>query len=228
MKSIFSVFQTAVLFALMTIAASVHAKTPDGETPATEPVCDGLETATPGLYGLCVAYCEAHDAHLLSPGGLMDELDTPNRKILETYNGLKTETDPGMPCVQQQPQGCPCWSDQQLETFLLPPASNIDAFLNHACALGDIFAGGTRRILANYENADVSRFPPEGSFFQLVATDFEDGSGECTFFSEDFVGAPPNSILPLNAEETVFCRDTLVAHANRNKIDGIVWDCFTP
>jgi hypothetical protein len=227
MKSISSIFFTAGLLAMMTIAVSVHAKTPDDETPATEPVCDGLETATPGLYGLCVAYCEAHDAHLLSPGGLMDGLDTPNRNILETYNKLKTETDPAMPCVQQQPQGCPCWAEQQLETSLMPPASNFDANLENACSLANILSGGTRSIIENFENGTPG-FPSTGMFFQISAADFENGTGECTAISGGFSGAPPDSRQPLNAEETALCKESLVAHAGRNKIDGIVWDCFTP
>jgi len=39
-------------------------QTPDGETPANEGVCDALQAdgTTKGLYGLCVAFCEAQDA----------------------------------------------------------------------------------------------------------------------------------------------------------------------
>jgi hypothetical protein len=37
------------------------AKTPDGQTPAAETVCDGLEGAA---FGLCNAYCEAQDCDL--------------------------------------------------------------------------------------------------------------------------------------------------------------------
>ena len=36
-------------------------RTPDGSTPAEEATCDGLKHGTPGLYGLCIAFCEAHD-----------------------------------------------------------------------------------------------------------------------------------------------------------------------
>ena len=100
---------------------SATAQTPDGENPANEDVCDSLIGLTPGLYGLCVAYCEAHDAHILSPGGDPAELDVPNRKILENYNKKKTESDPAMPCVQPGP--CPCWTDAwppYLMTNVLP------------------------------------------------------------------------------------------------------------
>lgn len=39
-------------------ADSVYAKTPDGQTPSQETVCDNEEGAA---YGLCTAYCEAMD-----------------------------------------------------------------------------------------------------------------------------------------------------------------------
>ena len=55
-----------ILFSLLAAAFSIagspaHAQTPDTETPANEGVCDGLLGATPGLYGLCVGFCEAQD-----------------------------------------------------------------------------------------------------------------------------------------------------------------------
>ena len=43
------------------VSGPVLAQTPDGETPSMEGVCDSLFDASPGLYGLCVAYCEAQD-----------------------------------------------------------------------------------------------------------------------------------------------------------------------
>jgi len=68
------------------------ASTPDGATPANEGVCDSLMDATKGLYGLCVAYCEAQD---------LDSCDKepPRTKILENYNKKKQLSDPDMPCV---------------------------------------------------------------------------------------------------------------------------------
>lgn len=220
-----SVLQTMAFLASLAFVAPVYAQTPDGETPAVEHVCDALQGATPGLYGLCVAYCEAHDAHLLSNNDAADELDTPSRKILEAYNNLKAEADPAMPCVQ--PAGCPCWTEQLLETVLLPPTANFDENFENACALGNILSGGTRWFLENFENGTATPPPPTGSFYQLTSAEFSDGTGQCTFFSKDFVGAPPNSQLPLNTEETAACRDMLLAHADLNKIDGIVWDCFS-
>ena len=102
------------------------AQTPDGLTPAVEEVCNPLVDATPGLYGLCVAFCEAHDADLLS------ELDVPNHNILRNYDNLKSDSDPAMPCLQQEVGGCPCWTADELLT-MLPPETNFDANWPHAC-----------------------------------------------------------------------------------------------
>ncbi len=69
------------------------AQTPDGETPANEGVCDVLQAdgTTKGLYGLCVAFCEAQDHASLDYPITGDDLDAlmnmkPGGKILANYN----------------------------------------------------------------------------------------------------------------------------------------------
>lgn len=100
-----------ILMAYLTImtgfAGSAMANTPDGETPANEGVCDVLNGGTPGLYGLCVAYCEAQD---------LDSFDKepPRTKILDNYRKKMQAGDPDMPCMQTP---CPCWSDEELASF---------------------------------------------------------------------------------------------------------------
>ncbi len=73
------------------------AQAPDGETPAEEMVCDQLKGGTPGLYGLCVAYCEAQDFEEMlqqaKAGG------NPGGKILDRYRAKMTASDPDMPCI---------------------------------------------------------------------------------------------------------------------------------
>lgn len=49
------IFAVCVVFVT---AGSVSAKTPDGQTPSRETVCDN---ETGAAYGLCVSYCEAKD-----------------------------------------------------------------------------------------------------------------------------------------------------------------------
>lgn len=110
------------LFLLASIPSGfVQAKTPDGETPANEGVCDVLkaEGITPGLYGLCVAYCEAldcdEDIASLSPEEIVTECRPASPVILEKYNALKKDTDPDMPCVQEG--SCPCWSSEEISAI---------------------------------------------------------------------------------------------------------------
>lgn len=105
--SLFSLIAAVVLTALTTLNGSAIAQTPDGDTPANEGVCDVLQNGTPGLYGLCVAYCEAQDLDLVG------DKETPNNKILANYRKKMKAGDPDMPCIQVP---CPCWSADQLAT----------------------------------------------------------------------------------------------------------------
>lgn len=110
----------AFLLGMTAITTTAIASTPDGETPANEGVCDVLIGATPGLFGLCNAYCEAQD---------LDEFDKepPSTKILANYNKKKQAGDPDMPCLQVP---CPCWSEAELASIsadgqaICIPASN--------------------------------------------------------------------------------------------------------
>ena len=92
------------LAVLIGFGGNVYASTPDGETPANEGVCDLLQGGTPGLYGLCVAYCEAQDLDMIEDKG------PPNTKILANYRKKMRAGDPDMPCLQVP---CPCWSAAQ-------------------------------------------------------------------------------------------------------------------
>jgi hypothetical protein len=71
-----------------------------GVVPAKENVCDPLKArgVTKGLYGLCVAYCEA-EAH--------------SAAVLDNFNRRRTANDPEMPCAAA-PVTCPCWTQEML------------------------------------------------------------------------------------------------------------------
>jgi len=80
------VFGLVFSFGLISVA-----KTPDGETPATETVCDGH---TGALYGLCVAYCEAMDCDSAEPNAS----ERACERVRANYNNHHPSgTDP--PCV---------------------------------------------------------------------------------------------------------------------------------
>lgn len=99
----------ALLVGWAAMSGSAMAQTADGETPANEGVCDVLKAdgITNGLYGLCVAYCEAQD---------LDSIDKepPSTKILANYNKRKQAGDPDMPCVKVP---CPCWTEEDLASI---------------------------------------------------------------------------------------------------------------
>lgn len=95
----------ASLVLLGGLAGNSIASTPDGETPANEGVCDVLHGGTPGLYGLCVAYCEAQDLDVVG------DKPIPNSRILANYRKKMQAGDPDMPCLQAP---CPCWDAADL------------------------------------------------------------------------------------------------------------------
>jgi hypothetical protein len=102
-----TLFIANLLLVIGLLVANTTAKadgTPDGTTPANEGVCDVLKGGTPGLYGLCVAYCEAQDLDSF-------DKDPPNTKILANYRKKMQAGDPDMPCVQVP---CPCWNSAEL------------------------------------------------------------------------------------------------------------------
>jgi len=103
MRYLFTTLCLVLLTGLAGINGSAIASTPDGMTPANEHECDNLKSATPGLYGLCVAYCEAQD---------LDTIDKnpPSEKILANYRKKMQSGDPDMPCVATP---CPCWTPEQ-------------------------------------------------------------------------------------------------------------------
>jgi len=78
-------------------------------------VCDPLIGSTPGLYGMCVAYCKATEleqelADTAHPERLAFIAERKQR-VLGRYNGMRQDSDPTMPCVQKV--ACPCWTSAQ-------------------------------------------------------------------------------------------------------------------
>lgn len=73
--------------------------------------CDALKGGTPGLYGLCQAFCG-------------DEVSPPKPSVLENYNKRKRPGDPAMPCLLPPPPpdppkpviDCWTWTDEERDT----------------------------------------------------------------------------------------------------------------
>ncbi len=108
-----------ILLAAFATTAALQAQTPDGETPANEGVCDDLQFASPGLYGLCIAFCEAQDCE---PDFTLEDplanCSPSSPRLLDIYDRKKKAADPDMPCIQQT--ACPCWTQEELDGLRYP------------------------------------------------------------------------------------------------------------
>ena len=91
-------------------------------------VCAELKGATPGLHGLCVAYCEAQD--------LGDPVKAGSKKsslsLLLAYERRRGPDDPEMPCMEAPTRGspppavqCECWTIDDLRTALPNPSDCV-------------------------------------------------------------------------------------------------------
>ena len=92
------VILTCLMGALVVMTNEARSKTPDGETPAVESVCDGLSGAA---FGLCNSYCEAMDC------------DSPNPRASEqacsqVLDNFMKKTDGKLPPCSKPAGMCPC------------------------------------------------------------------------------------------------------------------------
>lgn len=119
MKIILQGLLVIIFATLSVLGLPALAQTPDGETPANEGICDGLVGMTPGLYGLCVAFCEAQDAEATFDEASGEVTFAPgskpsNQKLLDIYNKKMDVGDPPMPCVNIVANECPCWTSEEI------------------------------------------------------------------------------------------------------------------
>ena len=167
----------ALLLGFM-LSASAHAQTPDGMPPANEGICDALHAKgiTPSLYGLCVTYCEALDCDLQQSqaANFTPQCKAAGRQILENYNALKKDTDPPMPCVQQQ--ACPCWTAQEISAIGLTWSPHeLDFFPNDFSPYYVSYSLVEIRTSSDgaYQSAGVSYYPGQQPAAQCVYTYYD-------------------------------------------------------
>ena len=223
MKYLLSTLITIIAFVLLATASPALAQTPDGETPAQETVCDSLKDSgiTKGLYGLCVAFCEAHDAADINEAIDLENLDAllasrPNGRILENYNKRKSETDPDMPCVKVQ-EPCPCWERADLDRILF---TRDDGDFNYDWCNEREWSG---RNIYDYSYTRIQEwggtYDPNYAlnyFFQAMAYDFRGsdyyqpiyGDGACRWHSRDQATGEYKQVFldHLDAETLESCR----------------------
>ena len=202
MKTLLSSFLATLTVGLLAVAPPVLAETPDGMTPANEDVCDDLIGSTPGLYGLCVAFCEAQDHADLTVAITEEDLEAleasaPSGRILENYNRRKQDTDPSMPCLKVE-EPCPCWSIDELQTIDGTMYSDLNA---------DFFT---------CNNTTENSFIYESLSPNLTSAQARDDLGFCRFYSDgnhDTSDGTPNIIVRklslgegLTAEQLATCK----------------------
>ena len=165
-------FRCGLVALLLMFGLPAAAKTPEGQTPAQSDLCDKLkeEGAPKGLYGLCVALCEAQ-------GYSGEVTKKSHEKLLANFNKLgngefqlpcansaKSQPDPVPPPVVQV---CPCWTPAQ--------ADAVDGKLsNGATAAGwapqtsSTLACSARADRPYIQEADDPYVPTEVSYIQAV------------------------------------------------------------
>ena len=156
MKYILSSLLSTLAVGMLAITPTTHAVTPDGLPPANEGVCDSLIGGTPGLYGLCVAFCEAQDQADLSAPITQEELNAlensrPSGRILANYNKRKQDVDPDMPCIKVE-EPCPCWDAAEFDDATL---SGIGALFCNRSDGPDIYGSAIQDWLNVFNNTLV-------------------------------------------------------------------------
>lgn len=148
----FLAMMLAILAAGFVLASSNASAggTPDAAVPANEGVCDDLqaEGVTKGLYGLCVAYCEAQDMDEYpskNPEQIVEKV--PNSKILRNYNRKKTDADPSMPCLSTP---CPCFDSDVMSEFGNHGLGNPELL----CQIDSVNSVGTVQTFINEYETD--------------------------------------------------------------------------
>jgi len=173
MKRLFASLISSVAVAILVVPMT-FAQTPDEETPANEGVCDVLQAdgTTKGLYGLCIAFCEAQD-HAAISGPITEEAlaaladEKPAGRILANYNKKKLDSDPPMPCIVVE-EPCPCWSSAELDS--------IDGFL---------YDGSTATLGCADNATDTFVFEqrPASPFEFTIGLTFNTDNGYCLFLN---------------------------------------------
>jgi len=193
--SVTSLMMSAFAVVLMLFDAPALGSTPDGKTPAEESVCDVLNDATPGLYGLCVAYCEAQDCDF--EGARSGQCKAPNPKLLSRYDEMRSDHDPAMPCLLADAE-CPCFSAEDLHVLPIDKCEERDYGL-----------------VVNVLVIDESR--QNGA---LVEMNFDDGTGRCLYLDESDPSAPPIlSDAETDATQTQACMQIVEEYAAATNLD---------
>lgn len=142
--------------AVLGVAGSAFAKTPDGKTPAVETVCDNEMGAA---FGLCNAYCEAKDC------GDPDQRAS-SRGCEQIKQSFETLTGRPLPCAMS----CPCGEVLQLVKDIESGEARVDRCIADAGLLFVVVDTGDYAMISDGEPAfcSVNAEPP---FVELTSTE---------------------------------------------------------
>jgi hypothetical protein len=199
------------------------ASTPDGSTPAEETVCDPLmdEVVTPGLYGLCLAFCEAQDIASEDMALTDDEIlallnDVPSGSILQTYNQLRKESDPEMPCIVRapEPSSCPCWTAEELAE-IDTPANTPNGTSRTLCRfVVDSQTGLVDTTIAFEIDTTIDRATITAIAANQERFGMPTPTRNCEFQNLQVDPIIDRDISNLSSGEAAFCLDELITHCD--------------
>lgn len=180
----------AFLLGMTAITTTAIASTPDGETPANEGVCDVLKVdgITKGLYGLCVAYCEAQDLNDMNK-------EPPSTRILTNYNRKKQAGDPIMPCLEPPPN-CPCWTPEELDAIFADgitgqcsSSSNQTSFIDSISFSNSTFQVAQGTVDGTGSTCAFTN-PPESHFYIIAEEDAIVCKAQVEYSCDHYVPTP--------------------------------------
>ena len=170
----------------------------ESKTPKTQ-VCDPLKaSSTPGLYGMCLKYCEARDVPGLFAEGKVsakkaERFAKRQERVLERYNATKTAADPDMPCISQEI--CPCWSSNQASL----------SFWNDKSAQPICGSQDTGDFRLSEIGANAAIDDPEYTRMQAISFS-QDGGATFTHYCANEDAATTTSMMEqINDTEAIIC-----------------------
>jgi len=190
---------------LLAAGSPALAQTPDGETPFNEGICDHLIGGTPGLYGLCVGFCEAQDceATIDASGNLTlgANCKTSSNRLLTNYNKKAQAGDPPMPCINEEQGECPCWTPESLAS-----ANDVGNTIT-GCGLTDTKSGVGAQISFQYYTEYCSGNGAPGTHRKDFGASDSDSGTKC--FNYDTC-TKDGTYLDITAEDYLRCRDQIL------------------
>ena len=224
---------TLGILLLGTTWQALQARTADGETPTAESICDQLraEGVTKGLYGLCIAFCEAQDLDF-HPKSDHSGLEFPGAKLLEAYERKRGPDDPRMPCLVVA-SFCPCFNSALCQEVLRTTgqgqcqidnlATIADAFPQQLCDNEDVCANINDEVQTRAIDRCSQGNPPLTTVVSVGITN-KGNVCQVSITATEQEGPRVNRFF-LDAETAEICLDELNEFDPENDTEPLVHMC---